>query len=64
MPKLKTRKAVSKRVKVTKKGKVKITKAFRGHLLTGKSRKRKRHLKQKGVLNKTEAAKIRAMVLA
>ena len=64
MPKLKTRKAVSKRVKITKKGKVKITKAFRGHLLTGKSRKRKRHLKQKGVLNKTESAKIRAMVLA
>ena len=64
MPKLKTRKSVAKRVKVTKSGKVKISKAFRGHLLTSKSSKRKRQLRQGGVLNKTESAKIRAMVSA
>lgn len=62
MPKLKTRKAVSKRAKVTKKGKVKMSKAFRGHLLTSKSRKRKRSLKQKNILNKKASAKIRAMI--
>lgn len=62
MPKLKNRKAVTKRVKITKKGKVKRSKAFRGHLLTGKTRKRKRHLKQKGSLPKVDSAKFKAMV--
>ncbi|NQT95534.1 MAG: 50S ribosomal protein L35 [Candidatus Omnitrophica bacterium] len=62
MAKLKRRKAVTKRVKVTKKGKVKTAKAFKGHLLTSKNRKRKRHLKQKNTLTKTAAAKIRTMV--
>ena len=62
MPKLKTRKAVRKRVKVTKKGKVKVSKAFRGHLLTSKSRKRKRSLNKKNILNKKEGAKLRAMI--
>ncbi len=45
MPKQKTRKSVVKRVKITAKGKVKRTTAGRGHLLTGKSRKRKRRLR-------------------
>jgi large subunit ribosomal protein L35 len=62
MPKLKTRKSVKKRIKVTKRGKVKVKKSFSGHLLTSKNRKRKRHLKQKRVLTKNEAAKLRTMV--
>lgn len=62
MPKLKTRKAVIKRIKITKKGKVKRSKAFRGHLLTSKNRKRKRHLKQKGSLSHVDSAKLKAMV--
>ncbi|MFH1868077.1 MAG: 50S ribosomal protein L35 [Candidatus Omnitrophota bacterium] len=62
MPKLKTRKAASKRVKLTKRGKIKISRAFRGHLLTSKSRKRKRSLNRKSTLSKTEEKKIRAML--
>lgn len=62
MPKLKTRKGVAKRFKITKKGKVKSAKAFGGHLLTGKSRKRKRSLSKKAILGKTEARKIKAML--
>ncbi len=46
MPKLKTHKGIKKRVKVTKSGKIKRRKAFRGHILTKKSSKRKRHLKK------------------
>jgi large subunit ribosomal protein L35 len=42
MPKLKTRKGVKKRFKITKTGKVLRKKAGRRHLLTKKSRKRKR----------------------
>ena len=62
MPKLKTRKSVKKRIKVTKRGKVKVKKSFSGHLLTCKNRKRKRHMKKKRVLTKTESAKLRAMI--
>ena len=62
MPKLKTRKAVAKRFKITKKGKVKSAKSFRGHLLTGKPRKRKRSLSKKAILGKTAARKIKAML--
>lgn len=62
MPKRKTRKAIKKRVTITKTGKAKVKKSFSGHLLTSKNRKRKRGLKQKVVLTKTESAKMRAML--
>lgn len=44
MPKLKTNRSVKKRMRVTKKGKVKFFSTGKGHLLTGKSAHRKRHL--------------------
>lgn len=47
MPKLKTRKSVAKRFKITKSGKIKRTQAGRSHILTKKSRKRKRQLRHK-----------------
>jgi large subunit ribosomal protein L35 len=63
MPRLKTRKSVKKRITVTKQGKAKAKKSFSGHLLTSKNRKRKRRLKQKVVLTKTESAKLRRMIV-
>ncbi len=45
MPKLKTNKSVKKRFKITKTGKVRRYHAGRRHLLSGKTRKRKRHLR-------------------
>jgi large subunit ribosomal protein L35 len=54
MPKLKTRKALAKRVKVTKKKKVLRSKAGRRHLLSGKSRKRKRGLRKRTVVSSAE----------
>lgn len=53
MPKLKTRKSLAKRIKVTKKKKFLHFKAGRRHLLSGKSRKNKRKLKRKGLVAKT-----------
>jgi len=47
MPKLKTRKSVAKRVKITKKKKALRSKAGRRHLLSCKTKKRKRQLKRK-----------------
>lgn len=59
MPKQKTHKGVSKRVRVTAKGKVKRSrKAFTGHLMSGRSAKRRRRLRAGGVLPKAETKAI------
>ena len=55
MPKQKTHKGIKKRFTVTASGKAKHRKAFRGHLLSGKSGKRKRNLRQDGVLENYQA---------
>jgi len=49
MPKMKSHKGARKRFKITGSGKVKRMKAFKSHILTKKSSKRKRHLR-KGTL--------------
>ncbi len=46
MPKLKTSRGTAKRFKLTKKGKVKRAMAGKSHILTKKSRKRKRYLRK------------------
>ena len=53
MPKLKTRQAVVKRVSVTGTGKIKRTKANKQHILTKKSTKRKRSLRQSTLVDST-----------
>jgi len=50
MPKLKTKKGVAKRFKLTKKGKIKYTPCGRGHLLTNKETERLRRLRKKGIM--------------
>ena len=45
MPKIKTRKSASKRFKTTKNGKLKRSAAYKRHLLTHKSAKRRRNLR-------------------
>jgi len=46
MPKLKTKKGVAKRFKLTKKGKIKYKPCGKSHLLSNKTRKKKRHLRK------------------
>ncbi|MCH2201597.1 MAG: 50S ribosomal protein L35 [Fuerstiella sp.] len=55
MPKQKTHKGMKRRFKVTASGKAKHRSAFRGHLLSHKNGKRKRHLRNSGLLVGTEA---------
>jgi large subunit ribosomal protein L35 len=62
MPKVKTRKAVSKRFKITKSGKVKRCNAKGRHLLTCKSRKKKRQLRHGTIACDSDAKKIKAMM--
>lgn len=59
MPKLKTRKAVAKRVSVTGTGKIKRTKANKQHILTKKSTKRKRSLRQSTLVDSTNVKAIK-----
>ena len=62
MPKKKTRKAVAKRFKVSAGGKVLYKKSGTGHLFTGKSRRRKRRLRKKGVLGVRASRWIAGMI--
>ena len=62
MPKLKTRRAVAKRFKVTGKGKLKRSHAYACHILTKKSSKRKRNLRQSGLVNSNDTARMKKML--
>lgn len=62
MPKLKTNRAAAKRFKRTKSGEFKRNKAFRRHLMTGKSSKRRRRLRLAEVADPTEKARLKRML--
>jgi large subunit ribosomal protein L35 len=49
MPKMKTHRGAAKRFSLTKSGKVKRAKAYKSHILTKKSAKRKRNLRQRWI---------------
>ena len=59
MPKMKTHKGLKKRFTIGKKGAVKRSRAFASHLMSGKSGKRRRHLRRVGLVTGPEAQKIR-----
>ncbi|HHW70893.1 MAG TPA: 50S ribosomal protein L35 [Clostridiales bacterium] len=62
MPKMKTHSGAAKRFKVTKSGKVKRAKAYKSHILTKKTSKRKRNLRKPGYLCKQDAKNIRQLI--
>ena len=62
MPKMKSNRAARKRFKVTANGNLKRRKAFRRHILTSKTTKRKRHLRRSTVVHETEEKKIRLLL--
>ncbi|MFH1552033.1 MAG: 50S ribosomal protein L35 [Candidatus Omnitrophota bacterium] len=62
MPKLKTKKGVKKRFKLTKTGKIKRSKSGKRHILTKKSRKRKRALSKATMVDKTFEKKLKRLL--
>jgi len=58
MPKQKTRKGVAKRMRVTKNGKIMRRKAGGRHLLSSKSRKRKRQLRKVTTVHAADQARV------
>ena len=63
MGKVKTHRGAAKRFNLTKSGKVKKTHAFRRHILTKKSTKRKRALRKHTYASSANAATIKRLIL-
>ena len=62
MPKQKTHRGAAKRFKVTANGKIKRKKAYGRHILTKKSRKRKRSLRAAVLVAEPDVKGVRAML--
>ncbi len=62
MPKVKSNKAARKRFRLTGGGKVRRNKAYASHLLTKKTRKRKRNLRKTGLVDSADSRRVKAMI--
>ncbi len=62
MPKIKTKAAVKKRFTLTGTGKVKRHHAYHSHILTKKSKKRKRNLAYSALVDKTLESTVKQML--
>jgi large subunit ribosomal protein L35 len=58
MPKMKTHRGAKKRLKKTASGKLKRRRAYKSHILTKKSQKRKRRLRKPDLVHKGEAKRL------
>jgi large subunit ribosomal protein L35 len=62
MPKMKTKSALAKRVKVTGRGKLKRYKSGHSHLLECKSKPRRRRLRQSGIIEGQNERRMKKML--
>lgn len=62
MPKMKTNRGAAKRFKATGTGKIRRSKAFTSHILTKKSTKRKRNLRQSGLIDSADVKAVKRML--
>jgi len=62
MPKMKTKSSAKKRFKVTGSGKIKRKHAFKSHILTKKSKKRKLALTHDTVVHKSDENNVKLML--
>lgn len=63
MPKMKTNSSAKKRFKVTGTGKVKRSKAYKNHILTKKSKKRKERLAKSAIVHHTDMDRVSRMLV-
>lgn len=64
MPKMKSKRSAAKRFKVTGTGKVKRFHAFASHILTSKTRKRKRNLRKSALVSKANEKRVKELISA
>ena len=62
MPKMKTHRGANKRFKATGSGKLKRAKAYKRHILTKKSSKTKRNLRQGAIVTKGDQSRIERLL--
>ena len=62
MPKIKTSRAAAKRFKKTGTGKLKRKKAYKSHILTKKSTKRKRNLRHATIADETNVKNMKKIL--
>lgn len=62
MPKMKSNRGASKTFKRTASGQFKRKKAYRSHILTSKSTKRKRQLRKGSLVSSSEAKRVSIML--
>lgn len=62
MPKMKTKSSAKKRFVVTGSGKIKRKHAYKSHILTKKSIKRKRNLTQTAMVDKADVKSVKRML--
>lgn len=62
MPKMKTNKGAAKRFRKTGTGKIRANSAFTSHILTSKTTKRKRNLRQGHILEGGDAKRIHKLL--
>lgn len=62
MPKMKTHKGTAKRIKVTSTGKLTRRRAFGSHILSKKSKSRKRAIKRPAVITGSMAKNIKRVI--
>lgn len=62
MPKMKTKRGAAKRFRLTSSGAIKRSRAFKRHILTSKSTKRKRHLDMESRVSQADIRRVRGML--
>ena len=62
MPKMKTKSGAKKRFSITGTGKIKRKHAYKSHILTKKSKKRKRNLTYDTIVDKADEKNVREML--
>ena len=63
MPKMKTKSGAKKRFALTATGRVKRKHAYKSHILTKKSKKRKRNLTKTALVSKADEKNVKAMLI-
>lgn len=62
MPKMKSHRSSAKRFKITKSGKILRSKAYKSHILTKKTAKRKRNLRKSTTVSSADVKRVKALL--
>ncbi len=62
MPKIKTHRGAAKRFKVTGTGKIKRDRSYASHLMSSKTRKRKRELRKNMIVHSSDEKRIARLI--